>query len=261
MSNNNRKVSVLLGIGIFLFPVIFVWFTLRKGYSTKARVIGFSWLILGILAFFYAPREPVLKEQAKVTKNIEDSKSNDSINYQIRSDDKKRDIKRVVEIELPQRVTDEQLRNIADKIKNDDMSQYQRTFILFFIPEIKNSAWATVSFDPDFKLQMIGSTKAEHDNLASKPIVNSGKTIGKWNANWGYEYKIIIEEKNGKVFEQNIYADRQQPPKELNIIDVNGQKAYQDETGKDHGEYYIINKDGDLEFWSKNGNYYTAKKF
>lgn len=40
-----RPVSFLLGIGIFLFPIIFSWFTLRSGYSVLSRIISFSWLI------------------------------------------------------------------------------------------------------------------------------------------------------------------------------------------------------------------------
>ncbi|RVQ68950.1 hypothetical protein EKN06_01650 [Croceicoccus ponticola] len=38
-----RKVNSLLVIGILFAPGIFVWFLLRQGHSTLARVIGFSW--------------------------------------------------------------------------------------------------------------------------------------------------------------------------------------------------------------------------
>ena len=41
-----RRVSVLLGIGNFLVPIVFVWFLRRRGHSVLARVIGFGWLIL-----------------------------------------------------------------------------------------------------------------------------------------------------------------------------------------------------------------------
>lgn len=44
-----RSISILLGTGIVLIPVIFAWFTLRKGYSTLAKVLSFSWLGLSIL--------------------------------------------------------------------------------------------------------------------------------------------------------------------------------------------------------------------
>ena len=40
----DRKVAIPLGIGIFLMPYIFSWFTLRKGYSRTARAISLAWL-------------------------------------------------------------------------------------------------------------------------------------------------------------------------------------------------------------------------
>lgn len=50
-----RRVSIPLFIGIFLVPLIFVWFLLRKGYSVLARVLGFGWFALVILAVVSAP--------------------------------------------------------------------------------------------------------------------------------------------------------------------------------------------------------------
>lgn len=44
----NRPVSFLLGIGIFLVPIIFSWFTLRRGHSALSRIFSFSWLLLSL---------------------------------------------------------------------------------------------------------------------------------------------------------------------------------------------------------------------
>jgi len=44
-----RPVGILLGIGIILIPLIFSWFTLRKGHSTLAKVVSFSWLAVFFL--------------------------------------------------------------------------------------------------------------------------------------------------------------------------------------------------------------------
>lgn len=46
MPKLERKVSILLGVGIFVMPYIFAWFTLREGYSKPARFISFGWLLL-----------------------------------------------------------------------------------------------------------------------------------------------------------------------------------------------------------------------
>ncbi len=48
-----RRVSFLLGMGIFFMPYIFAWFTLRQGYSRQARMISFFWLIILILPTFF----------------------------------------------------------------------------------------------------------------------------------------------------------------------------------------------------------------
>ena len=40
----DRKVTIPLGIGIFLMPYIFSWFTLRKGYSKTAKAVSLAWL-------------------------------------------------------------------------------------------------------------------------------------------------------------------------------------------------------------------------
>jgi hypothetical protein len=44
-----RPVGILLGIGILLIPLIFAWFTLRKGHTTKAKIISFVWLVLSLV--------------------------------------------------------------------------------------------------------------------------------------------------------------------------------------------------------------------
>lgn len=46
----SRSVGFWLGVGIFLFPLIFVWFLLRQGHSTTSRIIGFAWLALIVVA-------------------------------------------------------------------------------------------------------------------------------------------------------------------------------------------------------------------
>jgi len=47
-----RKVGVMLGLGIFLMPLVFAWFTMRKGHTSKARVISLVWLGLTLLPVF-----------------------------------------------------------------------------------------------------------------------------------------------------------------------------------------------------------------
>ena len=52
-----RSVGFWLGVGIFLFPVVFVWFLLRQGHSTTSRVIGFVWLALVLVGMASSERQ------------------------------------------------------------------------------------------------------------------------------------------------------------------------------------------------------------
>jgi hypothetical protein len=47
-----RKVGLLLGLGIMLFPYIFSWFLLRDGHSNVSRTISFLWMALVIYTTF-----------------------------------------------------------------------------------------------------------------------------------------------------------------------------------------------------------------
>lgn len=38
-------------IGVLVMPLIFAWFTLKKGFSTTSRVLAFIWFILFLASF------------------------------------------------------------------------------------------------------------------------------------------------------------------------------------------------------------------
>jgi hypothetical protein len=56
MEKQEKKVGLLLGIGIFFMPYIFSWFLLRDGHSTKARVLGLGWMAIIISMVFFSPK-------------------------------------------------------------------------------------------------------------------------------------------------------------------------------------------------------------
>lgn len=60
-----RKVGLLLGLGIFVFPYIFVWFLLRRGYSALSRTFGFGWLTLFLVPqFLGSPQTTATRQPA-----------------------------------------------------------------------------------------------------------------------------------------------------------------------------------------------------
>jgi hypothetical protein len=68
--NTNMFLKVLFWVGVFIAPYIFAWFTLRKGNSTKSKVIAFGWLAFFAIAYLSSPE----KNPDDVTAKIGDKK-------------------------------------------------------------------------------------------------------------------------------------------------------------------------------------------
>lgn len=68
----NRKVGFLLGFGILVLPWIFSLVLIRKGYSTKARIIAFGWLSIVLFSVISnTQKEAQEKEVSAPTANAE----------------------------------------------------------------------------------------------------------------------------------------------------------------------------------------------
>ncbi|MCF8118803.1 MAG: hypothetical protein K9L83_01210 [Deltaproteobacteria bacterium] len=68
-----RPVGFLLGIGIFFMPLIFSWFTLRKGHTTKAKVISFIWFglcLAGVFGMQSADQAPTVASLSTDTSEV-----------------------------------------------------------------------------------------------------------------------------------------------------------------------------------------------
>lgn len=74
--HSDRPVGMLLGIGIFLIPLVFSWFTLRKGHTTKAKIISFAWLVISII--FVSAQDSGTKSTASVPPTVVSSSSSPS---------------------------------------------------------------------------------------------------------------------------------------------------------------------------------------
>ncbi|NEX95233.1 hypothetical protein [Caulobacter sp. 17J65-9] len=44
-----RRVGRRLALAVFVAPLLFAWVLLRRGYSPRARMLGFGWLAARIL--------------------------------------------------------------------------------------------------------------------------------------------------------------------------------------------------------------------
>lgn len=182
--------------------------------------------------------------------------------YKIVEDTVKGDIKRTVEVELSSRMDEESLIALAEKIYALSDAKIERTFITYRLASGGDgSAWATTHYNPEFEVNIVGATASDYERIKNTNI-SKGELIGSWMASRGMDSKVTAYKKDGQIYIQELYdfgpLSKEDTVYESTQLDKG--LRLQDESGKDHNEYFIINKNGDLEFWSENGNYYTAPK-
>lgn len=68
----DKKLSTRLIIGIILFPVIFSWFTLKKGYSNKAKILSLGYL--GLIVILVLTTDPTPPQPTTTTANTNTEK-------------------------------------------------------------------------------------------------------------------------------------------------------------------------------------------
>lgn len=182
--------------------------------------------------------------------------------YNIVEDTVKRNIKRTVEVELSSRMDEETLIALAEKIYAMSDAKVERTFITYRLAnEGDGTAWATTHYNPEFKVNIVGATASDYERIKNTNI-SKGEEIGSWMVSRGMDSKVTAYKKDGQVYIQELYdfGPLSKEDKAYESTQSDKSLKLQDESGKDHNEYFIINKKGDLEFWSDNGKYYTAPK-
>ena len=257
-------VLMLLG-SVLLLPPIKRLILDKKPKIGKGKITVAGSILIFISMLFVPAGDQTTATETEVDTVKPESTSGAEVKklpkYKIIEDTVKSNIKRTVEVELSSRTDEEQLRALAEQIYALKDVDVQRTFIGYRIAgEHQNQAyWATTHYDPDLKVKIMGESASDYEKLKNTALPD-GDVLGSWMVSWGLEYKAIAYEKDGKTYIRNIHSDGSQGDRIYELSKSDKGIKLQDESGKDHNEYFIINKNGDLEFWSENGNYYTAPK-
>ena len=180
--------------------------------------------------------------------------------YKIIKDEVNHNIKRTVEVELSSRTDEESLRALAEKIYSLSNVKVERTFIGYRIAgEDKRQAfWAKTDYDPDMKVNIIGKNAVDYE-LIKNTVLPNGEILGSWMVGDGIDYKLTAYNKDGKTYVQMIADEGGSLDKVYKQSQSDKGIKLKSEDERDLDWYYIINGNGDLEFWNEElGNYYTT---
>ncbi len=185
--------------------------------------------------------------------------------FKIISDTSYHQFKRTVEIRISDRISKDELKELAYKIKSMDRIKYERTFIIYYLPdmEVGHGAWATSHYDPELKVQILGTTneqiKKMSDSTQEKNVDRN--IIGSWFYEAPYiSQTITLFRKENNVFMEVIYKDGSSSIDKLNETKTSKGMRYQEYTSAGETDYFIINQNGDLGIWDSYGLIGTAKK-
>ena len=81
-------------------------------------------------------------------------------------------IRKSIDVRLDKEVSEDALRAIAVELKSGDSRHYERTFIVYYLPEmpVGGGGWATTHFDPGLEVRILGLAGQEERADAGRPL-------------------------------------------------------------------------------------------
>lgn len=184
-------------------------------------------------------------------------------NYSIISDNDFRNVKRSIDVRLDKKASAEVLNAIALKLKNMERKKYERTFIAYYLPnmEVGAGAWATSHFDPELDVRILGLTADEEEKMAKEAKSTSRDVVGIWMDDRPYVgATITIYRENSKLYLESKYKDGSGSTEEMTETKINIGTKLVEKGGNPHGEYFVLNKKGDLQAGDNDGIFLKYKK-
>lgn len=163
-------------------------------------------------------------------------------------------------VEISEKITIEQIATLADEFYSSKPKQ-RRFYIAYFLSGKENKAdvWAVSNFDPELKIDIIGSTEKQ-DIKTSEASDIKGTILGKWRSDESLMGATLILYTNSesKLKMRINFKDGRELEREINKSSLNGKTCYRDDNK--HGEYYILESNGNLGMYGNDGKFDEAVK-
>ncbi len=173
--------------------------------------------------------------------------------------------KATISIELDSKIEEKQLISISNTIKSDIFIKANKIFISFMIKGMLkgNGYWATVNFEGNnLKLSVNGLNLEQEKLLIDSLKEESRETIGMWIDESPYVCSsMTLLNEDGEIILETKYIDGSKSIEKFESTELDIGIKYEQLGGNDHGEYFIIDKNGTLEYFSESGPFKKLKPF
>ncbi len=196
-----------------------------------------------------------------------DSDSSDIPQYSIVESNVTPGIKRALDVRLSRKASEDELRQLAIKLKNLDSSEYQRTLIGYFLPGAEASAasgewatyWARTDFNPSLEIKILGLSIDDDNAIDQADSTIPGELLGRWSDETvGMPAHYTLFRNGGKTYIKTTFKDVSSRIFEVVEKPASVGKRYE-EIGSLPGEYYLIDASGTLKQGDEKGIFLTMQ--
>lgn len=186
----------------------------------------------------------------------------DDVSYFIVDSDIMPGVKRSLDVLLNKKVSEDVLRAIAIELKSQDSREYDRTFIMYYLPgmTIGSGAWATTHFNPTLEVRILGLTAEEQDTITDEEVPDDREVIGRWLDESPLGNLITIFREDGKLYIKQKFKDGSSLKKELTEQQSPLGRRFAETEVSSTGDHWVLDPRGNLQIRDSDGLIRTAKK-
>ena len=193
--------------------------------------------------------------------NLEQTSIPSDVKYEVISEEPNEALsKDNISIRINKVVDESALTEIAYNLKST-RSQYDKLWIFYYLPEMdaNSFAWATTHFKPELQVE-INNPPISKDSISSQALKVDGEVIGKWRCDKSLMGASLILYKNtkGTLLMKTTFTDGSASDEKIKEKKKSGVTKY--EYNNTHGEYYILESNGNLGLYGENGKFDEAVK-
>lgn len=185
-------------------------------------------------------------------------------NYTIIKEIRNENLKKVnIDIRLNEEVNEVGLEEIALGLK-EERKNFKMLWIFYYLPDhgIGNGAWATTHFSPELNIEILGATKG--DKEAMDKIEVTGDIINTWYDNDAMmPNRIYLIKEHNKLYMKILYPKNSltEASEIINeVTDRNNGDLTRYDYKNNHGEYYLLERNGNLGIYDSKGKIKEAIK-
>ena len=227
-----------------IFIAFFVLATILSACSSTSNPSGLSYNSTSI---------PPAQSETRISKP--------DVNYTLIDKELGSSTECTLDIRLPNRISEDEIKHIAEYIYENEGADCSPLFIYYFLPDEKpgiDMAWAYSWFNPQLEVKINGMDIETEATLESSIPTADENVIGTWLDTWGLAHTIIIRKINGSYQMTTLYGDGSGETKTLGIEVVNGEERLTIPDDFFTG-YMVIKNNGNLAFYDNQGFIYECQ--